>query len=65
VAAVAAEAVIGDARPATAVLLAPGIDGAQRAKLGVAVAANRAVRCIFFPANGAEKVLLHKYPFNL
>jgi hypothetical protein len=62
--AIAAEAVIGDTWPVAAALCAPGIDGAQKAELRVAVIANRAVRCIFFPAYGAEKVLLHEYPLN-
>jgi len=64
-AAVAAEAVIGDARPVAAGLRAPGVDGAQEAELAVAVAANRAARRILFPANGAEKVLLHDYSLNV
>jgi hypothetical protein len=62
---IAAETVVWNARPVTAVLGSPGIDGAQKAELGETVAANGAIRRIFFPANGAEKVLLHEYPLNV
>ena len=65
VAAVAAETVIGHARPIAVGLCAPGIEGAHQSQPRVAVAANRAIRCILFQANGAEKVLLHGYTLSV